>query len=241
MQILIIIVVAILVSISIGVAVYFGTQSSTTAAGTGTTAGTTGTPAAGNSGSTAGTGSTTSSTPGLPSLTLSNLNTAWNDEGGGSSIYLDRHDVSCPAQSGMSSFALKRKGDGNYREEYGCLVGSDFGAQTASFTPANDWGQGNTVFLDRHNVQCPAGNVLNDWHVTRPSQDTIRIDYKCVPAPGLGNCENLTTPWNDEGGGNSVYLDRHAVQCPNNKMLTQWHLVRKGDGNYHIEYSCCGR
>ena len=36
------------------------------------------------------------------------------------------------------------------------------------------------------------------------------------------------TPWNDAGMGNSVYLDRHNVSCPNGKVLTEFGLEHNG-------------
>ena len=40
------------------------------------------------------------------------------------------------------------------------------------------------------------------------------------------------TPWNDDGMGNSTYLDRHNVSCPNGKVLIEFGL----EYNYRIKY-----
>ena len=176
-------------------------------------------------------------------FTRSTAQTPWNDEGKGLSIYLDRHDVACPAKSGMSGFKLVRKGDGNYREEYSCLTGTDFGDSVALNTPANEWGGGNAVYLDRHTVGCPTGTVMNQWKLRRPKTNEIQFDFKCSNVPGLNKCENLSTPWNDDGKGNAVYLDRHQIECPQNKMLTTWKINRKADDltKWRYDYTCCGR
>jgi hypothetical protein len=52
-------------------------------------------------------------------------------------------------------------------------------------------------------------------------------------------CRKATTPLNDEGGGNAVFLDRHNVQCHPDESLQQFHLVRSGKGQYQYEYTCC--
>lgn len=52
-------------------------------------------------------------------------------------------------------------------------------------------------------------------------------------------CRQLSTPWNFEGGGNAIYLDRHNVACENNEALTQFHLVRSGTDMYRYDYTCC--
>jgi hypothetical protein len=57
--------------------------------------------------------------------------------------------------------------------------------------------------------------------------------------PSTMTCRNVSTPWNDEGGGNAVYLDRHNVQCGPDEMLGSFRLVRSGNNQYHYDYSCC--
>jgi hypothetical protein len=49
----------------------------------------------------------------------------------------------------------------------------------------------------------------------------------------------LSAPWNDEGGGNTVYFDRHTVKCKSNEALSRLKLSRKGDGNFRFDYTCC--
>jgi len=52
-------------------------------------------------------------------------------------------------------------------------------------------------------------------------------------------CRGTSTPWNDEGKGNSVYLDRHDVRCNSNELINRFRLVRNGRGQYRYDYSCC--
>ena len=52
-------------------------------------------------------------------------------------------------------------------------------------------------------------------------------------------CRAVTTPFNDEGGGNAVYLDRHALSCRADEAISQIHLVRSGQGTYQYQYTCC--
>jgi hypothetical protein len=52
-------------------------------------------------------------------------------------------------------------------------------------------------------------------------------------------CRYLSTPWNDEGGGNAVFLDRHDVSCNQNEMLNRFHLQRSNRGTYRYDYTCC--
>jgi hypothetical protein len=57
-------------------------------------------------------------------------------------------------------------------------------------------------------------------------------------------CRSLSTPYNEEGGGNAVYLDRHNVDCGPNEVLGRFHLARESDskgatGRYRYDYTCC--
>jgi hypothetical protein len=52
-------------------------------------------------------------------------------------------------------------------------------------------------------------------------------------------CRTASTPWNDEGRGNAVYLDRHNVSCNGNELLQRFQLLRNGRGLYHYDYTCC--
>jgi hypothetical protein len=57
------------------------------------------------------------------------------------------------------------------------------------------------------------------------------------------SCRNSYTPWNFEGGGNAIFLDRHNVKCDSNELLSQFQLTRQqqDDGNiyYRYDYRCC--
>ena len=52
-------------------------------------------------------------------------------------------------------------------------------------------------------------------------------------------CRGTATPWNDEGRGNAVFLDRHDVRCNSNELINRFRLVRNGRGQYRYDYTCC--
>jgi hypothetical protein len=63
------------------------------------------------------------------------------------------------------------------------------------------------------------------------------------PGPGASvpgrYCSNRATPWNDEGGGNMIYLDRHDIACNDNENLTRFKFVRDQRGKFQYQYRCC--
>lgn len=108
------------------------------------------------------------------------------------------------------------------------------GSQTA--TGANDWGGGNSVYLDRHNIDC-GNKALNQLHFARPAGDKIQWQYTCADG-NLGSPTAKTTPANEDGGGNTVYLDRHDADCGSGNVMTRLHLARPSGNQIQWEYSC---
>ena len=49
----------------------------------------------------------------------------------------------------------------------------------------------------------------------------------------------MHTPWNAEGGGNAVFLDRHNIVCQEGEVLSRIHLTRSGKDTYRYDYQCC--
>ena len=158
-----------------------------------------------------------------------------NDWGGGKSIYLDRHDVDC-GNDGLNNFRLYRPRSNQIAYTYGCLEGINAG-RTNKNTGTNDWGGGNTIFLDRHNVNC-GNNPIARFRLVRPAGNKIRYDYSCSKANSTGKCTNKNTGWNQESWQN-IYLDRHNVKCGTNEALTRFQLRRTGKGKFRYDYRCC--
>lgn len=104
-------------------------------------------------------------------------------------------------------------------------------------TPANDDGGGNSIYLDRHDVSCPSNSVLNTLQLIRPSDNKIQLNYMCNSSTDIGSANPKTTPMNDDGGGNSIYLDRHDISCPDNQAIGRLHLKRSGN-QLQFEYDC---
>lgn len=181
--------------------------------------------------------------PTYSNLTLYNRSTPWNENGNGNITYFDRHDVGCPAKSGLSSFKLIQNDDkSNLHFKYNCLLGSDFGNAVSKSTTLTDENTGSILNLDKHEVTCPSGHVLNEWRLNHPNDKQMSINYRCIPVPGLGTCTQMETSMDDDGNGNASFFDKHNIKCPNNKMLNSWKLVKDDKTKkFKILYTCCGR
>lgn len=159
-----------------------------------------------------------------------------NDWGNGNTIYLDRHRVDC-GKDGLNQFKLRRSGNDKLYYKYKCLDGVDAPNNINKNTDANDWGNGNLIYLDRHNIDC-RGKPLAKFRLTRPSNGKIRYDFECNNLKTAGQCRNIDTGWNQEDKS-SIYLDRHNVKCDPNEVITRFKLKRNGKGKFRYDYQCC--
>lgn len=106
-------------------------------------------------------------------------------------------------------------------------------------TNADYWGDGNAIYLDRHDVTCN-GDGLVAFQLTRPSANALQYRYACKGGLDMPNQENKNTGANDWGGGNTVYLDRHNVDC-GKKPITQFRLIRPQADQLRYDYTCGNR
>ena len=109
------------------------------------------------------------------------------------------------------------------------------------YTPWNDAGGGDMVYLDRHRLSCGGnGHVITEVHLAR-SGGNIRFEYRCCTLNSIV-CTNYykDNPFTDDGNGNSVFLDQQIVSCGDHGYLNNYGLLRNGDHD-HVRYTylCC--
>ena len=178
--------------------------------------------------------------------TLRSANTAFNDNGTGKVYYLDRHNVSCNIDSlgGINGFHLKTDTDNaTMQYEYKCLNGIDTSdGSDHNTTPDVDGDPPHSVYLDRHTVDCGT-KPITQFRLNRNSAgDKIFYKYHCAKGPNSNTCRDVTTNYNDQGGGNVIYLDRHNVKCNEGEYLSKFRLDADDNdttGKYRYEYKCC--
>ena len=102
-------------------------------------------------------------------------------------------------------------------------------------TLANDWGGGNSIFLDRHNMDC-GDDGISSFRLFRPAGNKIAYKYSCLEGTNQPR-SNQATRSNDWGGGNTLFLDRHNVDC-GNSSIHKIHLVRPSRKRIRYNYAC---
>lgn len=104
-------------------------------------------------------------------------------------------------------------------------------------TGFNDEGKGNTVYLDRHNINC-IPNGIRGFKLVRDGKGQYRYDYICSNNGNLDKPIDKNTDYNDDGKGNLVYLDRHNIDCGKDLALAQFKLSRNPNNQYRYDYKC---
>ena len=134
---------------------------------------------------------------------------------------------------------LTRPDDNSIQFQYKCSSGGSLDTLVLKNTDYNDDGNGNAVYLDRHNIDCGKDSLISGLKLVRDGKGNYQYQYQCAPSKTPLTCRQLSTPSNDDGGGNSVYLDRHDINCNTDESISQLKLVRNGDHAYQYNYTCC--
>ena len=100
-------------------------------------------------------------------------------------------------------------------------------------------------FLDRHNVQCPAGSAIAQFKLNaKDNGNRISYSYNCIK-PAIENkmtCyDKSTSPSIANGFGfNTEYLDRQNVKCGDNEVMQRFRMASNMAANSLLyEYKCC--
>lgn len=176
-----------------------------------------------------------------------NESTKPNDWGNGSIFYLDRHDVNCGENRVLHGFHLIRPRPNQLAYEFSCLkVNNKHDNSIASKektkydeTANND--RSSTNYLDRHNIVCKPNHAIQEFKLIRDGRK-IAYSYKCL-AVKVSDCKSEST---QESYGHNVfetiYLDRQRLIAGENRVLTQFKLNSRYEGNkvfYKYSYTSC--
>ncbi|GBF93718.1 hypothetical protein Rsub_06821 [Raphidocelis subcapitata] len=113
------------------------------------------------------------------------------------------------------------------------------------YTPWNDAGERDgyrSIYLDRHVVGDKCDQGLNGWKLfmqyrSWPNTARMSFTYACAGA-SIRSFSTFRTGAQDWGGGSTVYMDRHNVECGANRVLSDWRLVRPSGNTIAIQYQC---
>jgi len=182
-----------------------------------------------------------------------------NSDGGGNLIYLDRHTLTCGNNQalgamGLTRFKLQRNSNGgNYEYAYRCCdvnLNSEAHTSTTSHTTScSSDGNGQSIYLDRHGVDCGNDKVIAYKRTHRCADPNsngshghyygVQITYQCRSG-ATNTCSDHYTGCNSDGNRNVVYFDRHNVQCPTDKpLMRSFRMERCTSNSIRWRYECC--
>ena len=119
---------------------------------------------------------------------------------------------------------------GNDQDESSCC--------SVHHTSNGDWGDGDAVYLDRHDINC-GNNMVREFQLERPSHDIIRYRYHCCRFPKPFCTTKSLTSHASASDETMVYLDRQSVNCGSTGVLKRFHLARSNRYQWYYEYTCC--
>lgn len=178
---------------------------------------------------------------------LKNQNTEFNSSGGGNTIFLDRQNVNC-GDYGLNNFRLSSN-NSNVRYDYSCstslINNKDVNniniEQTINkSTNSNSQGQGNVIFLDRHNLDCGENSYISQFKLDSMGKPyDYQYNYTCKKSKKPLKCRTIINDPTYDGNGNFVFLDRQNVKCNNDEVINQFKLFRPSENTISYSYNCC--
>jgi hypothetical protein len=177
------------------------------------------------------------------------MNTSLTLENHGETKELLNHNIQCPDNKILKQYKFIRTNENpnKFYYHYECADNSNQHPNIIDKqTNINDYGNGQSVYLDRHSMECPPTHALSKVHLTGqvdndPKQ--IQYNYRCTDA-NIKNLSEHDTGYNDEGNMSIVFFDRHDIKCPDNSVLNSVKLRRQfprsgpSDDKFRFEYKC---
>ena len=101
------------------------------------------------------------------------------EDGGASTIYLDRQNIQCPADSALTKLHLTRPSGSTISFDYSCAKNATpLNCRQLTTTPRPGDGTEGTQSL-MSDIKCNNDEVLSRIHVFRPTPQTIAWEYTC--------------------------------------------------------------
>ena len=101
-------------------------------------------------------------------------------------------------------------------------------------------GDGNMVYLDRQKVNCGLNSVITQFGLRRNNNVSWYQYHCCKLTYGRQQCTHHNTKFSSDGGGNSIFLDRQNVMCPQGTTMQSFKLEWNSQQNQiRYVYTCC--
>ena len=147
--------------------------------------------------------------------------------------------VDCGSGAGINKFVYRRSDDDKYQYyNFGCLAFERSGSSKWHATTKTFAADGNTVYLDRQEIDCK-GHAINFFKLrTHDNHKNVNYDYTCNTRKADGPCRETRTGY-EKRDSETKYLDRLGVVCNVNEVLTKVKLVTHNNDEWYYKFTCC--
>ena len=158
---------------------------------------------------------------------------------------LNKHDIKCQSNNLLTSLFFKKDNvSGQIYDiySYSCDKNSINGKEIKKNTQLDDYSDGNIIYLDRHNIECPPSYGLSQLKLESDANH-IHYDYKCTET-NLTKLNEYNTNFNTNTNGLTENLVKHKLVCQPGEYLNSIKLV--GNKKYgklneiKYNYKCIG-
>lgn len=166
--------------------------------------------------------------------------------------YLATHAVDCGLGYAMSDWEVQRCGpDDAFHILYDCEPIPLQGTTSIDKKTSCETGENKNIeYLDRFDVHCGENEVLQSWQFNTADcpGDGAHIDFTCVKLPSSAHltCQEYKTDCDLIYRKPVIYLDRHDVTCPGNKVFKHWEMCPNDcaiEAGLYVDsqfiYTCC--
>ena len=146
--------------------------------------------------------------------------------------------INCKNQTGINSIQLNKKSF-KIHYNYTCIDNDIAPTYENKSTPINEYGEGYTLYLENHNIDCNNRPITNI--TLNKNNDKINYNYTCGDIKLQNIIDKKTN--NTELNYYNNELDKHLIKCDGEQLLTQVKLnsFQNSEGKYFINYSYkCG-
>jgi hypothetical protein len=115
--------------------------------------------------------------------------------------------------------------------------------------PSSD-GEGDIIYMDRHQPYCADGEVMQGWQLVNTGGGNYKIQYQCLKSQSVLSYDSYWDYTNYAGAANDIFtqkesgqrLSYHSPRCRDNYALQGWNVERNpscwGVCDIRIKYKC---
>jgi hypothetical protein len=153
--------------------------------------------------------------------------------------FVNKCQVWCPRNTALHSFRFERCHGDRFKAVYQCGKKNNIiGTQSKYYQTSCQMARWQKMeYLDRHNVQCPPGEVLTHFQLTGSGcyHWGMRFQYWCRKA-SISESREEDSTCQLLRGKHAEYMDRQRPECASDEVMTGFQLHSGGCAENHMRF-----